>query len=162
MKILVVSLLRIGDVLMALPMLQGLRQAHPGAEIHLLVNTTASSLAPLVDFVRWHYFDRSNLQLGLGDYDHSLFDSFHKLSATVDNLNQHSFDLLINVTQNRLSGWLCSAIHARDKIGLIIDRNGRGDTGPPGLTISMIVLERKTWNRFITVTCFPTELGLNQ
>ena len=129
MKILVVSLLRIGDVLMALPMLQGLRRAHPGAEIHLLVNTAASSLEPLVDFVRWHYFDRSNLQLGLGDYDHSIFDSFHKLSSTVDSLNEQSFDLLINVTQNRLSGWLCSAIHARDKIGLTIDRNGMGRYG---------------------------------
>jgi ADP-heptose:LPS heptosyltransferase len=129
MKILVVSLLRIGDVLMALPMLHGLRQTHPGADIHLLVNSEISSLVPLVDFVRWHYFDRSNLQLGLGDYDHSLFDSFHKLGATVDNLNRESFDLLINVTQNRLSGWLCSAIHARDKIGLRIDRNGVGRYG---------------------------------
>lgn len=129
MKILVVSLLRIGDVLMALPMIHGLRLAYPGAEIHLLANSVTSSLEPLVDFVRWHYFDRSNLQLGLGDYDHAIFDSFHRLSATVDNLNEQSFDLLINVTQNRLSGWLCAAIHARDKIGLTFDRDGRGRTG---------------------------------
>ncbi|MCB0363005.1 MAG: glycosyltransferase family 9 protein, partial [Bdellovibrionales bacterium] len=125
MKILIVSLLRLGDVLLALPLLESIRKENPEAEIHFLVNRSSEGLEPIVPYVKsWHYFNRIELQKGLGEYQTPIFDSYHQLAELVDKLNSEKFDRLINLTQNRLSGWLCAAIDAEDKLGFVLSRSG--------------------------------------
>ncbi|MCB0384382.1 MAG: glycosyltransferase family 9 protein [Bdellovibrionales bacterium] len=124
MKVLLVSLLRIGDTLLALPLLESLRKSNPEIEIHILCNKGSSVLAPLMPFARFHYFERDELQKGLGEYNRPFFDSYFMLKELIDELNDEKFDRLINVTQNRLSGWLCGAIGAGEKTGLVLNRNG--------------------------------------
>ena len=124
MKVLLVSLLRIGDTLLALPLLESMRKSNPEIEIHILVNRGSALLKPLMPFATFHYFERDELQKGLGEYNRPFFDSYFMLRDLIDELNQEKFDRLINVTQNRLSGWLCGALDAREKAGLILNRNG--------------------------------------
>lgn len=124
MKVLLVSLLRVGDTLLALPLIESLRKTHPEIEVHILANRESSILKPLMPFARFHTFDRDELQSGLGEFDRPFFDSYHLLKDLIKELNSQKFDRIINVTQNRLSGWLCGALEAGEKTGLVLNRNG--------------------------------------
>ena len=130
MKILVVSLLRVGDVLMSAGVLRDLRAKHPDSQIDLLVNSQCMSIAPMLSSVNNVIeFDRNGLQRGLGEASVPFFESYEKLSGLLDRLEGEDYDLAINLTQNRLSGWLMSLIEARERRGLVMDAQGRGVFG---------------------------------
>lgn len=120
MKILVVSLLRLGDLIQQEPLLRGLREKNPGAEIHLLINTqfaTAESLfAGVVD--RFFYFDREALQRGLGEANYNLLWSYTRLEGLVGELNAQMYNQVFNFTHNKLSAYVIGAIKAQEKRGL--------------------------------------------
>jgi ADP-heptose:LPS heptosyltransferase len=130
MKILVVSLLRVGDVLMSAGILRDLRAKYPKAKIDLLVNAQCSSISPLIRSVdRVIEFDRNGLQRGLGEASAPFFESYERLSTLLDQLEGEAYDLAINLTQNRLSGWLMGLIEAKERKGLVMDQDGRGVFG---------------------------------
>jgi ADP-heptose:LPS heptosyltransferase len=120
MKILVVSLLRLGDIIQQEPLLRGLRAKHPQAEIHMLINQQFSSvqnvLPGLVD--RYFFFDRESLQRGLGEAAYNILWSYSQLERLVQDLNQEKYDQVLNFTHNKLSAYLVGAIEAPVKKGL--------------------------------------------
>lgn len=120
MKILVVSLLRLGDIIQQEPLLRGLRQKHPDAEIHLLMNRQFSSIEKLLNGVvdRFVCFDRESLQKGLGEAEYNILWSYSQLENLVNGLNAEKYDQIINFTHNKLSGYLIGAIEAPVKKGL--------------------------------------------
>lgn len=126
MKILVVNLLRLGDLVMITPVLQGLRQKYPKLELHLLINSSSRALVPLLDGVdHVHYFQRDTLQKSLGHPESPLLEPWDLMDKQIKELNQHGFDQVINLTQNRLSGWLCSLIQTKEYKGLVYNRQGQ-------------------------------------
>lgn len=126
MRILVLSLLRIGDIAMSAGILRDLRAKYPDAQIDLLLNKQCSQIAPLLIGVdRFFYFDRQGLQKGLGDASVPFFESYESLSELLDEVTEHKYDLAINLTQNRLSGWLMGLIPAEHRIGLTLEADGR-------------------------------------
>ena len=135
MKILVMSLLRIGDVAMATPVLSALRlKFGRDAQIDLLVNSQAAGIAPLISggsasVGRVIVFDREAMQRGLGRADIPFFDSYERLNELVDRLNGESYDLSINLTHSRLSGWMMSLVNSKEKMGLVFDGEGRASFG---------------------------------
>lgn len=125
MKILVISLLRMGDVIMATPTLRGLKRRFPDARVDLLFNSQFKGLVPLIPHVdRFMEFDRDLIQRGLGESDKSVFESFDRMRNLVQGLRDQKYDLVINVTHNRLSGYLASLIHAKEVMGLSLDNKG--------------------------------------
>lgn len=127
MKILLVSLLRVGDVLMSAPVIRDLRAKYPDAQIDILLNKQCASIAPLLSSVnRVIEFDRQSLQKGLGEASVPFFESYEQLSVLLDEIESTSYDIAINLTQNRLSGWLMSLVEARERIGVVLDHDGRG------------------------------------
>lgn len=130
MKILVLSLLRVGDIVLSAPVLRGLRNRHPEAEIHLVINAQFEQIAPLMPYIdRVIPFDRNKLQQGLGDIAVPVFDSYERLSELIDSLNAETYEWSINLTHSRLSGWLMSLIDAKTKTGLTFDAQGRASFG---------------------------------
>lgn len=132
MKILVVSLLRLGDLLMTAPVLAGLRQKFPNAEIDVLSNGATRSAQGLLPTVRNFYtFDRDGFQAELADPDQPLLQPFFRLEGLVQGLQHNKYDLVINLTHNRLSGWLTSLIQGKEVLGLALDPQGRPQFGSP-------------------------------
>ena len=126
MKILVLSLLRIGDIAMSAGVLRDLRARYPEAQIDLLLNKQCSQIAPLLKSVDcFYYFDRQALQAGLGDANTPVFQSYELLNELLDQVTETHYDLAINLTQNRLSGWLMGLIPAKQRIGLVLEADGR-------------------------------------
>lgn len=120
MKILVVSLLRLGDIIQQEPLLRGLREKHPDAEIHLLLNKQFASIERLLAGVvdRYFTFDRESLQRGLGEAEFNILWSFNQLDSLVNQLNDEKYDQVLNFTHNKLSAYLIGAATAPDKRGL--------------------------------------------
>ncbi len=130
MKILIVSLLRLGDIVLSAPVVRALKDKYPNAQVDLLINSQFSSVTNLIPGVhRVHLFERDLIQKGLGEADRPLFESFSRLENLVDELNANDYDQVINLTHNRLSGWLMGLISARAKVGLVFDPAGRASFG---------------------------------
>ncbi len=120
MKILVVSLLRLGDIIQQIPLLRGLRSQYPDAEIHLLVNKQFSQIESIVEglVTEIHYFDRENLQKSIGDARYNILWPYQQISNTLELLNSLEFDRVYNFTHNRLSAYLIGLMHAPAIVGL--------------------------------------------
>lgn len=120
MKILVVSLLRLGDLIQQITLLKGLRSQYPQAEIHLLANRQFAQvekiLASVVD--RYIYFDREAVQKGLGEPGYNILWSYSQVESLVEKLNLESYDRALNLTHNKLSAYLMGALTIDDKRGL--------------------------------------------
>lgn len=120
MKILVVSLLRVGDLIQQRPLLVRLKELYPEASLHVLTNRSnlkAQVLFPEVD--QWQSFDREELQQAVGTAEVPLLKPVQTLESLVNALASEDYDLLLNMTHNRLSAFLCEVIPAREKRGLV-------------------------------------------
>lgn len=125
MRIVVISLLRLGDVMMAAPAILGLRNKYPKAHISLVVNKSSAQLKKLMPYVNeFIEFDRDEIQHGLVKVERPIFESYERLKKFIGELNQNPFDIAINLTQNKLSGYLMGLIQSNEKIGLTIDDKG--------------------------------------
>jgi ADP-heptose:LPS heptosyltransferase len=126
MKILVISLLRLGDIMMCTPVLKGLREQNPTAEIHVLINSQFKGIVPLIPYVsQFKYFERSELQKGLGEVDRGVFESYERLRLQIQDLQNEKYDQVINLTQTKLSGWIVKSLKAPENLGLSFDSQGR-------------------------------------
>ncbi|HEX4926141.1 MAG TPA: glycosyltransferase family 9 protein [Bdellovibrionales bacterium] len=130
MKILVISLLRLGDVIMAAPAIASLKAGRPNARVHLLVNSQFRAAASMIEGVdKVIGLDREQLQRGLGEADRSVFESFDRLQELIADLRREGYSRVINLTHNRFSGWIASLIGVEQTDGLAFTPQGRSTFG---------------------------------
>ncbi len=119
MKVLVLSLLRAGDLIMQRPLFAAIKEQAKDCELHVLINDEVSWIAPVlkeIDHV--HIFPRAMLQKMLGENSYNIFKAGLELSSFLEKLNFHQFDQLMNFTHNRLSAYLAEEIQSPLKNGL--------------------------------------------
>lgn len=126
MKILAVSLLRLGDVIQQAALFKGLRQQYPQAEIHLLMNQQFSHVDQVLPGIvdKYIYFDREALQKGVGEAHYNILWSYRQLESLVQGLNDETYDVVYNLTHTKLSGYLLGATTLENIKGLVY-RDGR-------------------------------------
>lgn len=130
MKVLAVSLLRLGDILMLSPVLKGIKSQHKNVELHVLINSQFSFVKTLMPWVdKFILFDRKQMQKGMGEVDRQLFEPLDRLSTTIDYLNNEKYTKVFNLTHTRLSGILCGLINAEEKLGLAFNDNHTASFG---------------------------------
>lgn len=115
MRVLFVSLLRAGDLIMQIPLL---RSQAANSEIHVLVNDEFSQLEDLYPEFHFHFFPRKYLQTVINDPKASLLKPFEVLKNATAQLNQLGFTKIYNLTHNRISGFLMDQLQATEKHGL--------------------------------------------
>lgn len=124
MIILGISLLRMGDLILQRPLIEGLRRAHPQSEIHLLINKQFAQVEFLFEGLvdRFIYFDREGLQKSCGEKEYSIFWGVRQLQALVDEINRTSYDVVYNFTHNRLTAHLAGLVTAPKKVGIYSEK----------------------------------------
>jgi ADP-heptose:LPS heptosyltransferase len=119
-RILGISLLRLGDLILQKPLIEGLRKKHPQSEIHMLINKQFAPVeflfAGLVD--RFIYFDRELLQKSCGEKEFNILWGVRNLKNLVDELNRVEYDDVYNFTHNRLTAHIAGLIKARRVVGI--------------------------------------------
>jgi len=162
MKILVISLLRLGDILLATPVINGLRQRHANAEIHLLINKQFKSVAGLIPHVdEIHCFDRSELQQIIGQTDRSLLEAYYRVESIIHDLRNEDFDQVINLTHNRLSAWVGGLIGCPDTRGITFTSTGQVSTGSEWFEYLNDYVTQGVKNAFHYVDVFHYGAGLD-
>jgi ADP-heptose:LPS heptosyltransferase len=125
MKILVINLLRLGDVLMTVPVLNGLANSRKDAQIDVLTFKSSAGLQNLLPVVRrWWTLDRDQLQAGLGRADVPMLASYSLLKEKLEAIQAEEYDLIINLTQTHFSAWVAGYLKASDRLGLTYDTKG--------------------------------------
>lgn len=122
MKILLLSLLRLGDIVMHRQVVRNLKRQYPGCQVHMLIHSqfqTVQSLLPEVD--QWHALDRNEIQKILVERAQSPIAAFETLQRTIESLNSQNFDLVFNLTHNRFSVRLMDLIQAKEKRGVALE-----------------------------------------
>ena len=126
MKILVVQLLRLGDVILSSPVLQGLRDQYPDAEIDLLINKQFENILGLLPKVDNYFtFDRELIQTSLGEKERFVFEGYDRVDSLIQELQARGYDQILNLTHNRLSAYIVGGIECRERVGLWINDNNK-------------------------------------
>ena len=120
MMILGISLLRLGDLILQRPLLEGLRKKHPQCEIHMLVNKQFSHVEFLFEGLvdKFIYFDRETFQKSCGEEEYNILWGFRHLHKLVQEVNQTPYDIIYNFTHNRLTAHLAGLISSKKRVGI--------------------------------------------
>ena len=122
MKILVISLLRLGDILLHQELARSLKRQYPSCQLHFLINSQFSSVAELVPEVDcWHHLNRKQLQRVLVERQQSPLVAFDVLGNLVAQMNSLKFDMIFNATHNHFSVRLMDLLQAQDKRGMTLE-----------------------------------------
>lgn len=125
MKILVLSLLRMGDVIMHRSLLRGIKSQFSNCSVHILINDSCKSIISLIEEAdKIHLFKRDEYQKLINDPSSVLTEPYIDLNMQIENLNKEKFDIIYNFTHNKISAYLSAAISADKKYGVIAEING--------------------------------------
>lgn len=119
MKILVISLLRLGDLLMQKHLLAGLLKKYPNAEIHFLIRSEFQSIEFFFPEVKkFFHFDGLRWQSLMQKQNQNILRPLKELTDLLDRLNNEKFNLIMNWTHQKGSAYLVELIDANEKLGL--------------------------------------------
>jgi ADP-heptose:LPS heptosyltransferase len=126
MKTLVVSLLRMGDLLMLAPALRAYKREHPGTELHLLTHRLNQPVVEFINVVdKAFYLDRDLILESHQSPDRSAFEGHDRLADLVRRVNRHHYHLAVNLTPTMVSARVLSLVTADEKLGLQLDQKDR-------------------------------------
>lgn len=123
MKILIVSLLRMGDLVMQRHVLNRYLAQYPDVEVHLLTqseNKKVSFLFPEVK--KTYYFERAYLQRIINDPSENLLKPLQVVQDLIEQVNSEKYDLVLNWTHQRTAAYFLGLIEAKNKSGPIYEQ----------------------------------------
>lgn len=118
MKILVISLLRVGDLFQHLHLIQDLRAQYPGAQIDFLVNDSIPIPESLKSEFNFILFPRKKLQQGLGNFQEHSLKSFFMLDTFIQSVKDSMYSRVVDLTHTRLSHSLFRSLQVRHSWGI--------------------------------------------
>ena len=119
MKVLFLSLLRIGDLLMHIRLMEGYRQQNPKAEIHVLVyDLIPYEFRNLFPWIEFHYFHRYAMQKQINTFEQPLLYPLLQGKMIINQLNGMNFDKIIDLTFQKFSAKILSLLISPDKVGV--------------------------------------------
>ena len=119
MKILAVSLLRIGDLIMHQSLIDQIKAKHPSAEIHLIINDVCIPVTQVVRGVDCYWaIPRQKIQDHLIQNELNPNVAFNELRILAEKINNIGYDLVYNFTHTTLSARLLDLISCENKIGV--------------------------------------------
>ena len=137
MKTLVLSLLRLGDFLQQVPLLEQLRS--DGQDVHVLVNEGSAELSSVFSDFKFHLLPRDTIQRILIRRECNVLTAFQVVEEVTSELDSENFDVIENWTHNFLSARLMDLLTAPVKKGA---RFEAGRLVSPGKRLSYL---NETW-----------------
>ncbi len=160
MEILVINLMRLGDLIQASAVWRGLRSTYPGARITLLVMDVFEQPARLLHGIdRLLLFPSLTLAAAL-EQSSNWPEAFHLLCNWFGQNLSARPDVLINLTPNLLGGILAFAARGRELRGFAVDNARGGFTSSPWASYGLVVSKARQANPFNLADIFVRGAGL--
>jgi len=124
MKRLIILPNNIGDVIMATPLFEALKEKYPSDEVHFLVEKGYEGGVvnnPHIDTI--HLFDRSKSAKNVR-VDETFGLELAQLAAQIEFLDSLQFDFVYNLSQHPLYSALTALITASEKVGMVLSGEG--------------------------------------
>jgi ADP-heptose:LPS heptosyltransferase len=158
--ILVINLMRLGDLIQTTPVLRGVRRQYPDSRVTLAVKDIfleAARLLPGVD--RLLAFPSVNLAMLL-DQEGGWAEAARQLGEWLKSNHPRPPDLVINLTPNSLGSILAYATGAGEIRGMTAYPNWELGTRPDWATYALVVSRARQANPFNLVDLFLREGGV--
>ena len=133
-KIAVLQLSRIGDIIMSLPVIESLSDQYKGDKIYFFINGMFEDLLPESPFFKIIPVHFNTLFEKLATVD-TIEDSLDVLDDHLDDYFNTSFDLVINLSSQKVSAILTSLLIARNRYGLTFSSDESLISPHPGLSL---------------------------
>jgi ADP-heptose:LPS heptosyltransferase len=162
MEILVINLMRLGDLIQAGPVLRGLRGKYPKGRLTLVamdVFEEPARLLPGVD--RLLIFPSMPLAESL-DGSGGWPEAFSRLRAWFEEHLYQPTDLVVNLTPNLLGAIFTLAAGGKEVRGLALDSTREIYTSPSWASYALVVSKARIANPFNIVDLFVGGAGLRQ
>jgi len=159
-RILLVNLMRMGDILQSTPVVAGLRRAYPEAEIHLAFNEAFAETVSRIDVDEAHPLPMGRLRDALASPERFL-DAFGELERFGRRLNEKGpYDLLFNQTPSPAAAALSDLVEARVRRGMRLDEARSFVPADPYSAYLVAMMSNRRANPFHLVDIWLGTLGL--
>jgi ADP-heptose:LPS heptosyltransferase len=123
MRFLIVNLTRMGDLLQTLPLVNGLRERHPGAEIDYLAMRGFSGILKFFPGISEVFLlDEELLVTHCGERP---WDAYRHLDEVLKRLSERKYDLVVSPVASIQASILCYLIPAAQKRGMLLNGERR-------------------------------------
>lgn len=124
-EILVLCLTRFGDLIQTTPLLRALKKSHPTARVTLAALRQFSSVLPLMrGYDRTVIFDKDETAARIARGADPLV-AYEQMEEFVRHLERDRYDLVVNLTCDRLSAYVVSTLAAGELAGIMAADNGQ-------------------------------------
>ncbi|KMP12471.1 hypothetical protein UR09_01005 [Candidatus Nitromaritima sp. SCGC AAA799-A02] len=159
-KILVLNMTRMGDLIQSTPVIAGLRDQYPNAQITLMVTSDFAEFSeriPKIDdrvvFNLRQFEDKSKLKGVLW------IELYRYLESFLDDLRSKEYDLLINLSHSKLSAFILSYLEIKNLRGFACNETGDRMALDPWMQYFGIEPFNRTYNPFNLVEIFTRSVG---
>lgn len=160
-KILIVNLMRMGDILQTSPLIGCLRAKFPSIRIDLVLSEAFLDAGRRVGADAVHPFPVQGLRdlLSRGE---SLEDALRELEEFVESVNRGGpYDLVCNLTPSRLGASLASLFVYRSRVGMWMEEDGSLQTTDPWTSYLVAMMSNRRRNPFHLVDIWMRALGVS-
>lgn len=158
-NLLLVNLMRMGDILQMTPLIQALRQSRPDARISMLLNEAFVDVAKRIDVDAVLTFPVHSL-VGALSKKENLFQSYRRLQELLRTVNgKEAYDLVFNLTPSKSAASFCSLIAHDACRGMWLGEDGSFQAVDPWAAYLVAMMANRRTNPFHLVDIWLRTLG---
>ncbi len=154
-SILVIAMTRMGDLFQLAPMASALREKHPGSRIGLVAykefGETAAGLSLFDDL---YLVDGRAIRQMVYDDRISWSEKIERIRTMTSDWNMRDYDLLINLTPNRIGTVLGYLVRAREVRGVVMTGDGFRAFYDPAIAYFGMMVRNRLYNDLNLVDLF--------
>jgi ADP-heptose:LPS heptosyltransferase len=158
-NLLLVNLMRMGDILQMTPLIQALRQSRPAARISMLLNEAFVDVANRIDVDAVLPFPVHSLIGAVSEKD-NLIQSYRRLKELVRTVSgEEAYDLVFNLTPSKSAASFCSLIAQDACRGMSLGEDGSFQATDPWAAYLVAMMANRRTNPFHLVDIWLRTLG---
>ncbi len=159
-KIAVLNIMRFGDLIQSIGLLERIKAEYPDCELHLIVNNGFLGALEIIKFVdKIHVLEYTKIANLLGSSHLGSILLYKDLFKFIKQLRDINFDLLINITPSDIAGLISTLINPKRIEGNYIDRNGCRVINNPGTLFYLFLAGNVKTSSFINLVDAFTKAG---
>ncbi len=158
-NLLLVNLMRMGDILQTTPLIQALRESRPGARISMLLNESFLDVAKRIDVDTVLPFPVHSLVEAISGQG-SLLQGYHCMTEILGSVGgEEPYDLVFNLTPSKSAASFCSLIAHDACRGMWLGDDGSFQAVDPWAAYLVAMMANRRTNPFHLVDIWMRTIG---